>query len=133
MPKAIDSHPEDQEPTVTAPERGAVHWIEVDDEVTPNHRHPHVVIQDDILNQSRIHTTVVCAITSNLARATEPGNVRLDDGEANLEKPSVVVVSQVASVPKSRLGARIGTLSEARVLQIFDGLRFQQRAHFRGR
>jgi mRNA interferase MazF len=111
-----------------------VYWVEAaSGDVTPNYRHPHVVIQDDVLNQSRLPTVVVCAISSNLARANEPGNVRLDDGEANLPRPSVVIVSQLSSLPKAQLGQHIGTLSEGRVEQIYDGLRFQQRAHFRGR
>lgn len=117
------------------PHRGGVYWVEVDAAtgVTPNYRHPHVVIQDDVLNQSRIHTVVVCAISSNLTRATEPGNVRLDPGEGNLSKPSVVIVSQISSIPKTQLGALLGTLSEQRVEQILSGLCFQQRAHFQGR
>jgi mRNA interferase MazF len=43
----------------------------------------------------------------------------------------VVVVSQISSVDKSRLRDLIGSLSEARVVQILDGLRFQQAAFFR--
>lgn len=115
--------------------RGDVYWVEVDagDGVAPNYRHPHVVIQDDVLNQSRIHTVVVCAISTNLVRAQEPGNVRLDAGEADLPKPSVVIVSQVSSIPKTQLGEYVGELAQARVDQILDGLRFQQAAHFRGR
>lgn len=117
------------------PHRGGIYWVDVDapDGVAPNYRHPHVVIQEDVLNCSRIHTVVVCAISSNPRRATEPGNVRLDEGEGNLPKPSVVIVSQVSSIPKGQLGAWLGTLSEQRVQQILDGLRFQQHAHFRGR
>jgi mRNA interferase MazF len=41
-----------------------------------------------------------------------------------------VVVSQVSSVEKVRLGEKIGSLSEARVEKILDGLRFQQRSFF---
>lgn len=117
------------------PRRGGVYWVEPHpgDDVAPNHRHPHVVIQDDVLNNSRIHTVVVCAITSNPSRALEPGNVRLDAGEANLPKPSVVIVSQISSLPKARLGGYIGMLSEDRVEQIYVGLRLQQRSHLRGR
>ncbi|HYO94928.1 MAG TPA: type II toxin-antitoxin system PemK/MazF family toxin, partial [Polyangiaceae bacterium] len=66
-----------------------------------------------------------------LLRASEPGNVLLDEGEGNLPKQSVVVVSQVSSVAKDRLGERIGSLSEARVEQILAGLRFQQVSFFR--
>jgi hypothetical protein len=34
----------------------------------------------------------VCALSSNLKRASEPGNVLLELGEGDLEKQSVVVV-----------------------------------------
>ena len=56
--------------------------------------HPHIVIQNDILNRSRIKTVVMCALTSNKKRANEPGNVLLDIGEADLPRHSIVVVSQ---------------------------------------
>ena len=95
--------------------------------------HPHVVVQEDVFNRSRIETVIVCALTSNLHRATEPGNVVLDAGEGELPKRSVVVVSQIDAVPKARLQERIGSLAPARVDQILDGLRFQQRAFFEGR
>lgn len=90
--------------------------------------HPHLVVQDDVFNESRITTVIVCALTTNLHKATEPGNVLLEPGEGDLPKQSVVVVSQIDSVPRSRLGARIGALSQARVDQVLDGLRFQQRS-----
>lgn len=113
-------------------DRGGVYWIAPDDsrEPVPSYSHPHVVVQDDVFNHSRITTVIVCALTSNLHRASEPGNVLLDVGEGNLPKQSVVVVSQVSSVDKARLGERIGSLSDARVEQILAGLRFQQRSFF---
>jgi mRNA interferase MazF len=107
-------------------------WIEPDDShgPAPSYSHPHVVVQDDVFNHSRITTVVVCALTSNLHRANEPGNVLLDVGEGDLPKQSVVVVSQISSVDKARLGERIGSLSDARVEQILAGLRFQQVSFF---
>ena len=112
--------------------RGDVFWIGPDDSrgPVPSYSHPHVVVQDDVFNHSRITTVVVCALTSNLHRANEPGNVLLEVGEGNLPKQSVVVVSQISSVDKARLGKRIGSLSETRVEQILDGLRFQQVSFF---
>jgi mRNA interferase MazF len=112
--------------------RGDVFWIEPDESrgPVPNYPHPHVVVQDDVFNHSRITTVVVCGLTSNLQRASEPGNVLLDVGEANLPKQSVVVVAQVSSVEKAHLGERIGALSDTRVEQILDGLRFQQMSFF---
>ncbi|AKF06561.1 type II toxin-antitoxin system PemK/MazF family toxin [Sandaracinus amylolyticus] len=109
-------------------DRGDVFWVAPDD--ANGYPHPHVVVQDDVLNHSRITTVVVCALTTNLHRASEPGNVLLEPGEASLPKQSVVVVSQISSVEKSRLGARIGALSQARVDQILAGLRFQQLSFF---
>lgn len=108
--------------------RGDLFWIAPDDSrgAVPDYSHPHVVVQDDVFNHSRIATVVVCALTSNLNRVTEPGNVLLEPGEGDLPRQSVVVVSQVSSVDKARLGERIGTLSDTRVDQILAGLRFQQ-------
>ena len=66
----------------------------------------------------------------HLSRASEPGNVLLDAGEGGLPKQSVAVVSQVSSVEKTRLGARIGMLSGERVEQILAGMKFQQASFF---
>lgn len=88
-------------------------------------------MRDDALNHSRLTTLVVCALTSNLNRASEPGNLLLDRGEGSLPQPSVVVVSQVSSIDRSQLGERIGCLSRQRVEQILDGMRFQQASFFR--
>ena len=51
-----------------------------------------------------------------------PGNVLLNKGEAKLQKKSVVNVSQVFTVDKSRLDDKVGTLSAKRVREIIDGL-----------
>jgi len=122
-------------PSGEAPEkinRGDIFWVEPDESrgSVPGFSHPHVVVQDDVFNRSRITTVVVCALTSNLGRANEPGNVLLDVREGRLTKQSVVVVSQISSVPKTRLGEFVGTLSEKRVEQIIAGIKFQQISFF---
>jgi mRNA interferase MazF len=108
--------------------RGDVYWVPLDEKDEPRSgiTHPHVVIQDTVITASRISTVVVCALTTNITRAKLPGNVLLEKGEANLPKESVVVVSQVSTVDKEQLGEYIGSLSEARVAQIFAGMRFLQ-------
>ena len=88
----------------------------------PEGKRPAVVVQDDRFNRSAISTTIVTAITSSLRLSAMPGNVRLRKGEANLSKASVVNVSQVRTVDRSRLGDRVGTLSPARVQQVLQGL-----------
>jgi mRNA interferase MazF len=62
-------------------------------------------------------------LTSNLKRATAPGNVLLDPNEANLPKQGVVVISQIFTIDKTQLGDYIGTLSSRRVRQILDGIK----------
>lgn len=105
--------------------QGDIFWIPLE-ESESSYTHPHVVIQDNIINHSRVKTVVVCALTTNLKRAKAPGNVLLEAGEANLPKQSVVVVSQVSSVDKEKLGQFIGTLTRERVNQILAGMQFIQ-------
>lgn len=103
--------------------QGDIFWVAPNqsNRIASDHTHPHVVIQDNTIN-----TVVVCALTTNLKRAKAPGNVLLDEGEANLPKRSVVVVSQVSTVDKTQLGEYIGTLTEQRMNQVFAGMRFLQ-------
>ncbi len=70
--------------------QGDIFWVELDEPTgsSPGYRHPHVVIQNNVFNRSRINTVVVCALTSNLQRAAAPGNVLLEPGEADLSKQS---------------------------------------------
>jgi mRNA interferase MazF len=105
--------------------QGDVFWVELDDPSgsEPGYRHPHVVIQSNLFNRSRINTVVVCALTSNLKRAEAPGNVLLKLREANLPKPSVVNVSQIFTVDKTQLTEKIGVLSARRVREILNGFR----------
>lgn len=105
--------------------QGDVFWIELGEPVgsAPGYIHPHVVIQNNLFNRSRLNTVVVCALTSNLKRAIAPGNVLLEAGEANLSKPSVVVVSQLFTVDKTLLNDYIGTLSNRRIRQILEGIK----------
>jgi mRNA interferase MazF len=105
--------------------QGDVFWVDLDDPSgsEPGYRHPHVVIQNNLFNRSRINTVVVCALTSNLKRAQAPGNVLLAPREANLPKQSVVNVSQLFTVDKTQLSERIGNLSARRVREILNGLR----------
>lgn len=104
--------------------QGDVYWVDLGRPrgSGPGFRHPHVVVQSDLFNRSRLNTTVVCVITSNLARAEAPGNVLLSQGEANLPKKSVVNVTQLFTVDKSQLVEKVGTLPAHRVGEILDGI-----------
>ena len=105
--------------------QGDLYWVDLEDPrgSEPAYRHPHVVVQNNLFNRSKIHTVVVCPLTSNLKRAGSPGNVLLDDREANLPKQSVVNVSQIFTVDKTQLDEYIGTLSLERIKQILIGIK----------
>jgi len=105
--------------------QGDIWWIDLGEPSgsRPGYRHPHVVVQNNLFNRSRINTVVVCALTSNLRRAESPGNVLLEKGEANLPKKSVVNISQLFTVDKSDLLGKIGSLSTDRIDQVLVGIR----------
>ncbi len=105
--------------------QGDVYWVSLGEPSGsgPGYVHPHVVVQNNLFNQSRLNTVVVCALTSSMRRAEVPGNVVLAQGEANLPKPSVVVVSQLFTVDKRDLVEYIGSLAEERVRQVLDGIK----------
>ena len=105
--------------------QGDIYWLKLEE--LEGYPHPHVVIQEDIINHSRIQTVVVCSLTTNIKRVNIPGKVLLAAGEANLLRQSIVVVSHVSTVEKSQLGEYIGSLTKVRVDQILAGMRFIQR------
>jgi mRNA interferase MazF len=104
--------------------QGEVYWIDFGPVTgsAPAERHPCVVVQSDVFNRSRIATTVVCLITSNVSLSRAPGNVALRKGAANLPKSSVVNVSQVLTVNKAELVQRVGRLPAGVIDAIRDGL-----------
>ncbi|MEK6682921.1 MAG: type II toxin-antitoxin system PemK/MazF family toxin [Nitrospirota bacterium] len=105
--------------------QGDIYWIDfgIPKGSEPGYRHPHVVIQNNIFNISRINTVVVCAITSNLKLANAPGNVLLKKGEGGLKKDSVVNISQIITLDKSDIIEKIGALPRLRIKQIIEGVR----------
>jgi mRNA interferase MazF len=104
--------------------QGEVYWLNFGspEGSEPAGRRPAVVVQHDRFNRSTISTTVVAVVTSNLRLAAMPGNVRLPRGEAGLPQPSVINVSQLRTIDRSRLGERVGMLGSARLLEVLRGL-----------
>ena len=89
----------------------------------PAGRRPAVVVQHNRFNRTQLGTTVGAAITSHLRYAGMPGNVRLAKGEAGLTRPSVVNVTQIATIDRADIETRIGRLSLTRLQQVWEGVR----------
>lgn len=105
--------------------QGEIYWVDLGDPrgSEPAFRHPHIVIQNNLFNSSRLNTVVICSLTSNLKRADVPGNVLLQKGEANLPKQSVVNITQIFTVNKSDLEDKIGRVSDTRFGEILNGIK----------
>ena len=105
--------------------RGEVWWASLPDPAGsgPGLRRPVLIVQSNPFNESRIATVVVAGITSNLALAEAPGNVRLAKSDSGLPKASVVNVSQLLTVDRAFLTQRIEALSSALMARVEQGVR----------
>ena len=105
--------------------RGEVWWASLPPPAGsgPGFRRPVVVIQSNPFNQSRIATVVVAIVTSNLALADAPGNVRVGKSDSGLPKPSVVNVSQLVTLDRELLTERVRGLPADAIRRIDEGLR----------
>ena len=105
--------------------RGEVWWATLPSPTGsgPGFRRPVVIVQSNPFNQSRIATVLAAIVTSNLALADAPGNVRVGKAESGLAKPSVVNVSQLVTLDRELLTQRVRALPAETMRDIDEGLR----------
>lgn len=110
---------------VSEVQRGEIWWADLPEprRSEPGYRRPVLVIQADPFNLSRIRTTVVAAITTNVDLAQAPGNVLLPAAASGLSRDSVVNVSQLLTLDRNYLSEYVGTLPPRLQRQVDDGLR----------
>jgi len=65
----------------------------------------------------------VVAITSNLRLAAAPGNITVAAGTAGLDRDCVGNVSQIVTLDKGNLEARLASLDLSRMEQVDAGIR----------
>ena len=104
--------------------RGEVWWASLREPTGsgPGFRRPVVIVQSNPFNESRISTVVVAVVTSNLALAGAPGNVRIGKSDSGLPKASVVNVSQLLTLDRGLLTDRIKPLPSKVLGQVNEGL-----------
>lgn len=105
--------------------RGELWWAELDRPTGsgPGYKRPVLVIQANPFNISRIATVIVATVTSNLALAEAPGNVRIAKSDSGLPQPSVVNVSQLITLDRSILTGKVRTLPGAVMAKVDSGLK----------
>ena len=105
--------------------KGSVYWVDFSQSKgsEPMGRRPGLVVQNDLLNDSKLNTVIVVAITSTLKFGELPGNVILQQGEANLPKRSVVNMTQIKTVDKGSLRETIGSITRERLSEVYEGMK----------
>ena len=105
--------------------KGSIYWVDFSPGKgsEPTGKRPGLVVQNDLLNDTKLNTVIVVAITSTLKFGELPGNVILRKGEANLPKRSVVNMTQIKTVDKSSLKEKIGSLSKHRMAEVHEGMK----------
>ena len=89
----------------------------------PGSRRPVLIVQSNPFNDSRIATVIVAVVTSNLALAESPGNVRVGKSESGLSKASVVNVSQIITIDRTVLTQRVRAVPAAIQHRVDEGIR----------
>ncbi|MCU7937445.1 MAG: type II toxin-antitoxin system PemK/MazF family toxin [Candidatus Thiodiazotropha sp. (ex Dulcina madagascariensis)] len=106
--------------------KGEIWWADLDEPrgSEPGYRRPVVIVQSDDFNKSKISTTIVAVITSNLKLARAPGNVKLGAIKSiGLKKESVINVSQIITLDRSYLTEKAGKLSANQKQALSEGLK----------
>jgi mRNA interferase MazF len=80
-------------------------------------------VQSDAFNRSQIQTVIVAVISSNMRLAAAPGNVSLMQGQGGLPRESVINVSQLITLDRRYLTARVGRLPPEQLTDLDEGLR----------
>lgn len=105
--------------------RGEIWWANLPSPIGsgPGYKRPVLIVQANPFNASRIATAIVAVITSNLALAEAPGNVRIAKADSGLPQASVVNVSQLITLDRSVLSGKVKALSGAAMDKVDSGLR----------
>ncbi len=82
---------------------------------------PALVLQNDIDNRFS-SLTIVAAITSKVRQPIRPTHVLVEASEAGLTLDSMVLLNQIRSVDKRRLGQRLGKLKPDTMEQVEQAL-----------
>ena len=80
-------------------------------------RRPVLVIQNDVSNQYS-SVVIVAAITSAPTRKKYPVDVVITSGASGLREASRVLLNQIKTIDKQRLGRYIGRLDDTQMAQV---------------
>ena len=106
--------------------RGELWWVDLGMPFgsEPAYKRPVLIIQNDFFNNSKINTTIIVPLTTNFLYAEAPGNIVINKDESKLTKDSVLVLSQIKVIDKSRLIEKISKVNKAIIQEVENNLMF---------
>jgi len=106
--------------------RGEIWWVDygVPFGSEPGYRRPGIIIQSDFFNDSKINTTVVIPLSTNILLADVPGNIFISKGKSKLSKDSVILLSQIGVIDKQRLVEKISKIENNIIEDIENNILF---------
>jgi mRNA interferase MazF len=109
---------------VSFPLRGEIYWTALDPVVGTEiaKTRPALVISNNVQNEFSPRV-IVAAITSQGIDRVYPFEVLIPVREGSLPQTSKVLLSQIRSIDKRRLGSRIGSLPGSRINEIDAAIR----------
>lgn len=106
------------------PRRGELYWVSLDPTIGSEiaKTRPAVIISNNVGNQYA-ERVIVAPISTGNTHKIYPFEVKLGIGEGGIGQPSKVLLDQIRTVDKARLGSRLGTLDLAKVEEINQAIR----------
>jgi mRNA interferase MazF len=106
--------------------RGEIWWVDygIPYGSEPGYRRPVIIMQNDFFNNSKIKTTVVVPLSTNLLLADVPGNIFISKKDSKLTKDSVILISQTGVIDKKRLIEKIEKINNDIMSKIENSIIF---------
>jgi len=101
------------------PQRGEIYFADLDPVVGSEQggRRPVLIIQNDIGNQFS-SVLIVAAITSAPTKVAYPVDVVIASGHSGLIKGSRILLNQIKTIDKRRLGRYVGRLDATQMAEV---------------
>lgn len=104
--------------------RGDIYYVDLDPVKGSEQsgRRPVIVIQNDIGNAFS-PTVIIAPLTTKRFSREYPTNVDLSKGAAGLREDSTVLLSQIRTIDKKRLGKKIGSLEPELMKRVDEAIK----------
>jgi mRNA interferase MazF len=106
--------------------RGEIWWVDygIPYGSEPGYRRPVIILQNDFFNNSKINTTIVVPLSTNLLLADVPGNIFINKKDSKLSKDSVILISQIGAIDKERLLEKVSKINSELMEKIEANIMF---------